>query len=256
MSKLVLAVLLVLMAISITWILAAPRVGFHPGAMPCEGCHLAGKDVTSEQAHLLIAPQEKLCGNCHAKANQVSHPSGFAPKKKLPANYPTDWKGDLTCSSCHDVHGKTLGLMRGTKRGKELCLSCHDTKFFTRMKDDGASVTVSGHLDTGMSSITVGLDTYSIQCMECHNDKGDAPDIDRHMVLRHESGAMNHPISTPYEDVTRSGGYRPISQLSKRIFLPNGRLSCVSCHDGYSKTHGRLVTATAGSALCFECHDL
>lgn len=34
--------------------------GFHPAAMPCEGCHLAGKSVTPEQAHLLIAPQETL----------------------------------------------------------------------------------------------------------------------------------------------------------------------------------------------------
>ncbi len=129
MSKFALSMLLMLTTISVNWIMAAPRGGFHPEAMPCEGCHLAGKDVTREQAHLLTSPQETLCGNCHAKANQVSHPSGFAPKDKLPANYPADWKGDLTCSTCHDVHGKTPKLIRGTKRGKELCLSCHDTKF-------------------------------------------------------------------------------------------------------------------------------
>lgn len=226
--------------------------------MPCEGCHLAGKSVTPEQAHLLIAAQEKLCANCHPKATLVSHPSGFAPKGKLPADYPPDWKGDLTCSTCHDVHGKAPGLMRGSRRGRELCMTCHDAKFFTRMKDQGASMIVSGHLDAGIVAPVASLDAYSLRCMECHDGKGDsnAPSIDRNMVVRHDSGAVNHPIAIGYEDAVRAGGYRPAAQLSKRILLPNGRLSCVSCHDGYSKTHGDLVTVTAGSALCFECHDL
>lgn len=253
-----LAALLAVLTVSATLILAAPRSGFHPAAMPCEGCHLAGKAVTPEQAHLLIASQEKLCASCHPKATQVSHPSGFTPRSKLPADYPLDWKGDLTCSTCHDVHGKTPGLMRGTWRGRELCLACHDARFFERMKDQGTSMMVSGHLAAGVIAITAGLDTYSIQCMECHESKGDsnAPSIDRNMVVRHDTGGVNHPIAVSYAEAARGGGYRPIELLSKRILLPNGRLSCVSCHDGYNSNHGKLVTLTAGSALCFECHDL
>jgi predicted CXXCH cytochrome family protein len=253
-----LLVVLALLAASATFILAAPRGGFHPAAMPCEGCHLAGKSVTPGQAHLLIASQERLCGSCHPKALQVSHPSGFAPRSKPPADYPLDWKGDLTCSTCHEVHGKAPGMMRGSRRRRELCLSCHDAKFFDRMKDQGASMMISGHLDAGNTMQTAGLDAYSVQCMECHDSKGDsnALSIDRNMIVRHDTGAANHPIAVKYAEVARGGGYRPVEQLSKRILLPNGRLSCVSCHDGYNGNHGKLVAMTTGSSLCFECHDL
>ncbi len=224
--------------------------------MPCEGCHLAGKDVTPEQAHLLIASQEKLCGSCHAKAIQVSHPSGFAPRNRPPAEYPLDWKGDLTCSTCHEVHGKAPGLMRGSKRRRELCLACHDAKFFNRMKDQGASMMASGHLATDAALAAAGVDSYSIQCMDCHESHGDsnAPSIDRNMIMRHNG--VNHPIAVKYAEAARAGGYRPVELVMRRILLPNGRISCISCHDGYNSAHGKLATPTIGSALCFECHDL
>ena len=110
-----------LLGIGASWIMAAPSGGFHQGAMACEACHLAGKAVTRDQAHLLVASQEKLCGNCHQATAQVSHPSGLLPRNKLPADYPVDWKGDLTCSTCHEVHGKNPGILRGDRRGRELC---------------------------------------------------------------------------------------------------------------------------------------
>ena len=47
-----------------------------------------------------------------------------------------------------------------------------------------------------------------------------------------------------------------VTKLSKKILLPMGLVSCVSCHEGYSQNHGKLVISNAGSALCFACHDL
>jgi predicted CXXCH cytochrome family protein len=260
-SKSTLAVLLALLgllAASATWILAAPRGGFHPAVMPCEGCHLAGKAVKPEQAHMLVASQEKLCGSCHQTANQVSHPSGLTPRSKTHADYPLDWKGDLTCSTCHEVHGKNQGLMRGERRGRTLCLSCHDDKFFVRMRDHGASMMETGHLDARSSAPGEKLDAYSRQCMECHGEKGDdsAPTVVRNMVIRHGVASLNHPIGANYANAVKFGGYRPESKISKKIMLVGGLVSCVSCHEGYSKTHGKLVVPGGSSALCFECHDL
>ena len=254
----VLLVLLALLAASASWLMAAQRSAFHPGAMPCEGCHLAGKPVKPEQAHLLHASQEKLCGNCHQITGQVSHPSGFAPRSKLHADYPVDWKGDLTCSTCHEVHGNTPGFMRGNRRGRELCLSCHDAQFFVRMRDQGNSMMASGHLDAGNNLSDVRLDSYSRQCMDCHGSKGDnsAPTVDRNMVVRHGATPLNHPIGANYVKSAKFGGYRPVSMISKKILLPAGLVSCVSCHEGYSKSHGKLVIPRANSALCYECHDL
>jgi len=249
---------LALLGATATWIMAAQRGNFHPAEMACEACHLTGSSVKPEQAHLLIASQEKLCASCHQNTNQVSHPSGFAPRSKLHADYPVDWKGDLTCSTCHEVHGKTPGIVRGNRRGRELCLSCHDAQFFVRMRDQGNSMMASGHLDAGSGMADARLDAYSRQCMACHGAKGDsdATSVDRNMVVRHGATSLNHPIGANYAKAMKFGGYRQVSQISKKILLPGGVVSCVSCHEGYSKTHGKLVISKAKSTLCYECHDL
>lgn len=240
------------------WTLAASRSTTHLAGQACEGCHLAGKTVTPEQAHLLLASQEKLCGTCHQTTKQVSHPSGFAPSGKLPAGYPVDWKGDMTCGTCHDVHGTSHGLLRGNRRGKELCLTCHDAKFFARMRDQGASMMETGHLSASMSTPNEMLDIYSRQCMECHGEKGEdrAPTVIRNMVIRHGTSSVNHPVGANYAKAVKFGGYRAPSKISKKILLVGGLVSCVSCHEGYSKNHGKLVLPIGGSQLCFECHDI
>lgn len=249
---------MVLMGVGVPWVIATPGDGFHQGAMICATCHLAGQAVTQDQAHLLVASQEKLCGKCHRASAQVSHPSGFSPRIKLPANYPVDWKGDLTCSTCHKVHGKNPGLMRSDLRGRELCLSCHETSFFVRMRDQGDSLMNSGHLDARATATNASLDAYSFQCMECHGSKVDntAPTIDRNMVMRHGSSSLNHPIGTSYITAAKFGGYRPVAMVSKKIMLPGGVISCVSCHEGFSANHGKVVESDRGMGLCYECHDL
>jgi len=207
------------------------------------------------QASKVVASQEKLCGTCHPRSVQVSHPSGFAPKRRPPAEYPLDWKGDLTCSTCHLPHGTEPGLLRGAKRGRELCLSCHGAAFFRDMKDQGMSMELSGHLNPGVELRNIELDPYSLQCLQCHETKGNpsAVRVDRRGILRHASGSANHPIGRSYRAAERFGGYRTEIMLSKRIFLPDGKISCVSCHQGYSKDHGKLVITRD---LCMECHNL
>jgi len=230
----------------------------HLAHADCAGCHLAGKDVQASQAGMLTASQEALCGRCHPNAVKLSHPSGFTPRAKPPDAYPLDWKGDLTCSTCHEVHGSVAGLMRGTKQGRDLCLSCHDQAFFRRMRDGGASLMV-GHLARGVDARAPLLDVYSRQCMECHGNSADpriATSIDRNGVARHASRAVNHPVGMNYQKAAAFGGYRPRAQVEQKLQLPDGLVSCVSCHHGYLKEHGKLVVASAGSKLCYECHDL
>jgi predicted CXXCH cytochrome family protein len=169
-----------------------------------------------------------------------------------------DWKGDLTCSTCHLVHGIGRGLLRGNKRGKELCLACHDAAFFTNMKDEGSSIVQSGHLDAGITLSEAELDPFSLQCLYCHSPKFDVPevDVDRVGILRHASGRNNHPVGRRYRESARFGGYHLEQSLSERVILPDGKISCVSCHQAYSQNHGKLVMPNGGSRLCLECHDL
>lgn len=230
----------------------------HLSGIDCGGCHLSGKEVRPEQASKLVASQEALCGTCHPDAIRISHPSGFAPKAALPAEYPPDWKSDLTCSTCHRVHGTGPGLLRGAKRGKEMCLACHDAAFFNSMKDQGGSIEQSGHLHPGIALGNIELDAYSLHCMGCHGGQAgpEAVSVGRNGLLRHASGSANHPIGKRYRESSKSGGFHPEGRLSKKILLPDGKISCVSCHQAYKKDHGKLVMSNRGSALCLECHNL
>lgn len=235
---------------------AAGNRPFHPN-LECAGCHLAGQGTTEINAAQLTASQEVLCGQCHRGALELSHPTGFRPARLLPADYPLDWKGDMTCGSCHDIHQGKAGLVRGDKTGKALCLSCHEERFFVQMADKGVSLQRLGHLSAKANPLKRELDPYSIQCLDCHVSSGDAPRVrvDSGGVLRH-TGGVNHPIGIDYEKASRSGLYKAFSRLHNDIKLPDGKVSCVSCHAGYSKQHGALVMSNRGSALCLECHDL
>lgn len=112
----------------------------HPLNSACSSCHVSGRDTRPSTAAMLINSQEKLCDRCHANSIQKSHPSGFIPpdKKSIPLRYPLDWRGYLTCSTCHEVHSDMPGRLRGNVRGKDMCLSCHSQGFFDGRRNDAA----------------------------------------------------------------------------------------------------------------------
>ncbi|MBF0142309.1 MAG: cytochrome c3 family protein [Magnetococcales bacterium] len=224
----------------------------------CRDCHLADQ-VTEKNATILLAGQEKLCASCHPDAIRLSHPTGFKPSRFLPEAFPVDWKGDLTCGSCHTIHGTEPGLIRGGEKGFPFCLTCHDQEFFDRMPDRGESVAGFGHLDATADSkkTAVPLDPFSLQCLGCHEERGE---VDRGAIrtgmVRHTGSDVNHPIGMAYEKSIAFGGYRSPDRIPKEIILPDGRVGCISCHTGYSGKHGALVVANDDSGLCTSCHDL
>ncbi|MBI5921640.1 MAG: cytochrome c3 family protein [Betaproteobacteria bacterium] len=230
----------------------------HPAAVGCSSCHLGGDDAAAFTTTRLVAAQEILCVKCHARAVEVSHPSGFTPRRSLPAAYPLDWKGDLTCSTCHLTHGRERGLLRGNKRAKALCLDCHDQAFFNNMKDAGTSLVISGHLDVSHGRNAIDIDAHSLHCLGCHaggHSAGGSVSVSRNGILRHSSGSAPHPIGRSYRDASRKGGFHPEQQLAqKKIMLSDGKISCVSCHEAYKKDHGKLVATLDRSALCLACH--
>lgn len=231
----------------------------HLAGMACVECHLAGDGVTSETAHQLIATQEQLCGNCHEDALVVSHPSGFSPRVPIPDEYPLDWKGTVTCSTCHLVHGDGPYLMRGEKRGRELCLSCHEMAFFDHMKDGGLSIQTDVHLKQSQELAIEMLDSYTAHCIGCHGDtvKLGGPETKySDYIFAHGYGTMPHPIGFDYDSKAGEGRYRSRDELSSELMLPEGKLSCVTCHRAYDESHGKLVVSNEGSNLCYQCHDI
>ncbi len=241
----------------------ADAVDVHPVGSECADCHLAGDETTLENAYELIGDQGALCRGCHENALAVAHPSDFSPGRSLPKGYPVDWKGDVTCSTCHLVHSSKRGLIRGDKYGKELCLSCHDISFFSQMADTGLSIQQVGHLKTSKEALTVPVDDFSMHCLSCHSDGagGYLVEVDMSGNVRHNgSNRVAHPIGVEYgvameRGMDRGSTFRSPAALNKKILLPNGMISCVSCHEGYSERHGALVMSNGGSRLCLECHN-
>jgi predicted CXXCH cytochrome family protein len=101
----------------------------HPAGMACNDCHLAGQRISPANAYLLTDTQQQLCAKCHDDMTGFSHPTGFQPRGILPAEFPLSGQNKFTCSTCHDVHGKSRNYLRIDKRGKEFCLLCHNRNF-------------------------------------------------------------------------------------------------------------------------------
>ncbi|WP_210397880.1 cytochrome c3 family protein [Motiliproteus sediminis] len=224
----------------------------------CGSCHLAGDKTRSSNSALLTAPPEQLCSRCHPGALEASHPSGVSPSMAVPQSLPLDWKGNVTCSTCHSIHASGHGALQIAERGAAFCTQCHELSFFSNMADQGGSLLVSGHMTSGNGLEAAQTDEYSVQCMACHDERGQGPGVTvvGGNIARHATGSMEHPIGVDYRQAFAFGGYRDPEQLPPSISLPGGQVSCISCHQGYSSTHGQMVASNEGSNLCFQCHDL
>lgn len=222
------------------------------GHAACPDCHRTTGDLAAVP---LIDTEERLCGHCHPAALVAAHPSGFPAQRPLPADYPLDRGGIFTCSTCHDVHG---GRLRGTRRHQALCAACHTEEFFAAMADAGLSLQHSAHLVTGKDAAAgAEADGYTRHCLGCHADK---MMLDAAMrpwgVMGGAARTFSHPVGVPYPVGATAGRYHPATGLRQAVVLPEGRVSCISCHQGYGRVHGALVVPNQASALCLECHDL
>jgi predicted CXXCH cytochrome family protein len=224
------------------------------GGLSCGGCHAARDQVKPATAPLLVAPQERTCGECHEKAVVVGHPVGITPDRPLPSEYPLNWKGQVVCSTCHDLHDGGPARLRGDKVGEELCLACHSSDFFDKMADRGLSLRGSAHY-AAVPARHLSIDSFSYRCADCHEARVSLPNQEEWMrgVPARFGGLLNHPIGAVYNDYAFRGGYRPAHGIPKEMLLPEGQVSCLTCHKAYSQNHGELLRPVGG--LCDQCHD-
>ena len=221
----------------------------------CDSCHLA-QEIDAGNAGQLVADEAELCQGCHQNAVAASHPIGIRPAMEIPGEFPLSADGEITCSTCHRVHDTAPGKLRSALEGQEFCEACHQQSFFSGMKDGGVSLMAFGHLDAS-ASLTGNIDNFSIQCMACHDKSADPVGGQASGVGSGPAMARrNHPIGSRYADSIDFGSYRPSTGLPDAILLPDGKLSCVSCHVGYSDRHGALVMDNRADRLCLTCHEL
>jgi predicted CXXCH cytochrome family protein len=238
---------------------------YHDFEGNCLDCHLT-RPAPGEPPGTFIKDITAMCNGCHADMTELSHPVDITPTVPVPASMPLDWKGQITCVTCHPVHKKGFGpfRLRSSASGQGFCILCHGDF-------DQALHKVSlgtAHVKTSTGALLVPsmmedtLDAMSVKCLSCH----DAVFGSDSLVSRKAPGSsffhnreaigVSHPIGVSYVAIRQRsrGAYRPVAELPSEIKLFGGQVGCGSCHNPYSKRHDELVMSNEGSALCLACH--
>jgi len=263
----ILAILLVIMPL---WQNVLSRDGDpHERPGDCSDCHLRDpsrlmKDEASTQ--LFVSDIEAICLNCHSGIKiSMSHPIAVRPSIPIPNDMYLDWKGEITCTTCHYMHTSASfsnpSLLRRNFQGRQFCYECHKPDFMNEksLSHALASTRAHGGTFTPMDGSGQTIDNSSIQCMTCHDGSvsGDAGGTTVNMgIWRHQGPRHSHPIGVDYMEAwnRKKREFTPISMLPAEIVLPDGKVECVSCHNLYSHNEHLLALNNFGSKLCLSCH--
>jgi predicted CXXCH cytochrome family protein len=203
------------------------------------------------------------CAICHQFSDTRSHVTGVRPTFELPAAYPLNEKGELTCSTCHDVMTPSANgspLVRGGLQGATFCRSCHaagadDGSRLAHAVRTGAAHTALPLQNPSQVSRTRGA---SLDCETCHDG---IISEDGHWTapsqIARSGRDLGHPVGIDYSGAQiHSTTLTAAPMLDRAITLENGTVGCTSCHDALSRIPRQLVIDNRGSALCLACHRL
>jgi DmsE family decaheme c-type cytochrome len=129
--------------------------GVHPmNGVGCSDCHKIHANPGK------IARYSETCMDCHTEVQaQFTYPS----------HHPV-LEGHMTCDSCHDPHGTSVGMLRTEERPQDLCYSCHrDLQgpfvFEHEPVFEGCDVCHAPH---GAVASRLLLQTEPFLCLQCH----------------------------------------------------------------------------------------
>lgn len=205
----------------------------------------------------------------------ANHPVNMHPSERIriPEGWPLASDGTITCLTCHSEiparENDGNPRLRATGKladGESFCTACHNDH-------DRSSATAAHWMAVDVAHVRpdqtasrgVGgrLDDDSVRCLSCH-DGVNASEAQNMTSWNRGAGfngpvSGNHPIGMPYPNRPSRGveaGFRPASLLPREMQLPNGVVSCVSCHNLYGREKDLLSVPIEGSELCFTCHDM
>lgn len=238
---------------------------YHNFEGRCLECHL-NVPKGGEEPGIFLRNMTGMCTECHKDALKVSHPVDMLPTMKVPSEMPLDWRGAVTCLSCHFAHKDGFGPqhIRVKASGAGLCVQCHGEVEASLHSASMGTAHVASPVNAPLDAYRVGLilDPLSLKCLSCHDA---VSTFDTSVATAanppgyyHNGSSLNlsHPIGILYSDskVKYGPSLRNADQLPPQIKLFGGRVGCATCHDPYSKEHSRLVMSNKRSALCFACH--
>jgi DmsE family decaheme c-type cytochrome len=178
---------------------------------------------------------EKACTACHTVVNE--HFSHTTHAKAFRLNPRTEREARV-CEACHGPgsdHAKNpadkSALVGFTRRAATpvaamngQCLSCHE---------GGALIHWPGSLH----------ESSELACSDCHNPMAR---FSREGLLRRES-----VTETCY---TCHAQQRAEFRRRSHMPLPEGKMSCVDCHNPHGSVTRPLLQAGSVNALCYRCH--
>jgi len=223
----------------------------------CAMCHL---DVDNNAGNLrpILSP---TCKQCHPESRgALSHPVDFLPEAALPADLPLE-EDHVSCITCHFAHPFSIepkrtafSLLRRPGRGAAFCSACH------KIRERGHIFLDSAHEGSYQAAEKSGsLDSYTLQCIECHDSRIDNPRRGFGLGKWRHVGPLklNHPVGVSLTDVAarRRKEFNPPGLLPKEVRLFSGKIGCGTCHSAYSKDRHMLVSSNHRSRLCLRCHN-
>ncbi|HBG47356.1 MAG TPA: hypothetical protein DDW94_10265 [Deltaproteobacteria bacterium] len=238
---------------------------YHDFTGRCLECHIK-EPKPGETPRAFSKDLTQMCTGCHASELELSHPVDLNPSMQVPANLPLDWKGAVTCVTCHPVHNEGHGPFRLRSRlsGQGFCMLCHSDIESELHKVSLGAAHAAGSSSMKYVELELGgtLDELSLKCLACHDAlTGRDAFVERRFsdgAFFHNRGVigLSHPIGVSYIEARRKyhGAYKPVNELPREIKLFGGNVGCGSCHNPYSKRHFSLVMSNEGSALCLACH--
>lgn len=239
---------------------------YHDFTGKCLECHISQPSAAGGPM-TLAKDATRMCAGCHRSSQELSHPVDIKPSMRVPGSMPLDWKGEMTCLTCHTAHRSGFGRfhLRSAATGEGFCVICHGDLDEELHKVSVASAHIGESATRKLAGWEPGeneLDEISIRCLACHDAVTAKDSLVDNIVLRrnlfHNSNTIgvSHPIGVSYLEARRKymGAYRPVDRLPKEIRLFDGNVGCASCHNPYSKRHDELVMSNEGSALCLACH--
>ena len=221
----------------------------------CEMCHV---DADKDPGSLKLMFNSR-CVGCHADLNQAQpHPVDISPNILLPDDMPLV-NGKLGCISCHFVHpfsdaykNRSGNLLRRPGKGAFFCSACH------RIDVKGHVAFENIHRDSYcLSAINSSLDTYTLQCVECHDRYLDRSfGSDAAGIGSRFNSRSNHPVGVSFAQISAKNPlkFNNPNSLPQNVRLFNGKIGCGTCHNAFSKEKSMLVVNNWRSRLCLRCH--
>ena len=193
-----------------------------PSFGPSVGPLQAEEDHSSYQS-------DRECRRCHKMArpsHRMTHPG------KAPQDLPLSSSGRMTCLTCHDCSSGRCVLR---KELPALCWSCHDCTQGMACIIGVVHMGDSPHLEQLSSS----------NCLACHDGSVGK------LIFYEKAGisGSRHRIGMSYSE---NGKLKHVTD--RRVVFINGRVTCISCHNPYTRGKKKVVKSNSGSALCLTCH--